>query len=175
MEYDRGSSRSPTVRRSVSDWPARKAYWPASSPGTSKVTATASSQSRSTAATLRRWNPPRAGVLVLTVTSDLLDVFEGLAAGTAAPQGLAGGRAEPRGLLRVRRAAQRAAHRAYGRAEREGDRARRGHRRPVRRGDAGLGELAPALGADPVGGPRRVQRGTDLDAVMAGGAQGADQ
>ena len=55
IEYDRRSSTPSTTRRSVSDCPAANAYSSRRSSGTSKVTAAASSQSRSTAATVSVW------------------------------------------------------------------------------------------------------------------------
>jgi hypothetical protein len=57
MEYDRRtSSASGSARRSVTCWPAVKANASRSSGGTSKVTATASSVSRSISPTRSRWN-----------------------------------------------------------------------------------------------------------------------
>ena len=48
IEYDRRSSRPSITRRRVSDWPGRNRNSSASSGGTSKVMAAASSHSRST-------------------------------------------------------------------------------------------------------------------------------
>src|SRR5690606_35145486 len=162
IEYERRSSRPSTHRRRVSDWPARNAYAPARSSGTSKVTATASSHRRSTEATVSSWNSPRNRGLV-TVTSDLLDVLERLGTGATPVQLLARRRAEPRHQLGVPRPAPRARHGRRRRVEGEGDGAtacRAGRR------DAGVGELAPALRCDPVGGPRRMQDGAHLDVLV---------
>ena len=60
MEYWRrcslGPSGASTTRRRVNDWPGVKSNSPDRSSGTSKVTATASSVSSSTSATVRVWN-----------------------------------------------------------------------------------------------------------------------
>ena len=92
MEYCRRSSRSPTWRRSVSDWPAVNRKSSARSSGTSNVTAAASSQSRSTRATRSGWKVPRPDASA--PPSDLLHVVEGLAAGAAGVQRSTRGRAE---------------------------------------------------------------------------------
>ena len=82
IEYDRRSSRPSSRRRRVSDCPARNAYASASSSGTSKVMATASSHNRLTSATRNRWNSPRSRAGEdkgpATVMLDLLDVLERL-------------------------------------------------------------------------------------------------
>ena len=64
IEYERRCSTPSTTRRSVSDWPAWKAYVAARSSGTSKVIATASSVSRSTCATASSWKPVRVAVSI---------------------------------------------------------------------------------------------------------------
>ena len=59
IEYDRRSSRPFIMRRRVSDCPGRNAYSAASSGGTAKPTATASSHSRCTSDTRSGWNAGR--------------------------------------------------------------------------------------------------------------------
>ena len=76
IEYDRRSSRPSTDRRRVRDWPARKSNSEASSDGTSKVTATASSQSRSTPATRKVWNAVRREIAVDRQEAILADLVE---------------------------------------------------------------------------------------------------
>ena len=104
----RGGAPAPSmIRRRVSDWPASKAYASRRSSGTSKVTATASSVSRSTAATVRVWKRAARGRAPLgrravVESSDLLHVLERLEAVGAAVERLARGRPELRGQLDVR-------------------------------------------------------------------------
>src|SRR5512139_3140446 len=120
--------------------------------------ATASSVSRSTSATRSGWNTAwrRAAATpgsAVEVTSDRLEVVEGLAAGAADPQRLAGRGPEPAQLPGVGAAALRAAH---GEGDGHGPLSRR---TSGRRGDAVVGELAPAIGRHPVRGPGRGQEG----------------
>ena len=59
IEYWRRCSTPSTIRRRVSDWPGTKSNSSARSAGTSKVTATASSVSCSTSATVSVWKRRR--------------------------------------------------------------------------------------------------------------------
>src|SRR5882757_1509354 len=183
IEYDRRcSAPSASYWRSVRYWPGRKVYRSRSSSGTSKLTATASSHSRSTLTTRSVWKPLVSGatsssVLAGALTSDLLHVLEGFPAGRAAAQLGARGRAEAGQLLGARRAAAGAAHPGGGRRV-EGQWDRPGIRppgSPARRRDTGLGKLAPAILGDPVGAPRRGEHGAHVDPAIPRRGQGGPQ
>jgi hypothetical protein len=74
MEYWRRCSLGPpgasTTRRRVNDWPGVKSNSPDRSSGTSKVTATASSVSSSTSATVRVWNAAAAATQISLTCSN---------------------------------------------------------------------------------------------------------
>src|SRR3982074_142627 len=125
IEYERRSSRPSIVRLSVKECPGRKGNSSASSRGTSKVTATASSHRDSTSATVKGWKPARRRTVVGALTLDLLDMFERFETGAAAAQRLAGGGTEPRNLFSVGAIASRATNLPHRGAERE--RNRTGH------------------------------------------------
>src|SRR4051812_6103962 len=152
------------VRRSVSDCPASNANAPARSSGTSKVMAAASSQRRSTRATVRVWNagearPATRSAVAVELISDLLHVLERLEALGAPVEGLARRGAELGGQLDPRRAA------AWTRERPPGGQQRERYRAVAPRCRAGRGEpvcpqgVAAALG-DPVARPG----GVELDA-----------
>src|SRR3954469_17110077 len=93
-------------------------------------------------------------MLMAFAASDGFEVLERLAAGDAAIHRLARGRTECRQALGVLAAAARASDRIRLAAEDADRDVAVGRSRPWRR-DAVLEELAPAFGADPVGGPCR--------------------
>ena len=107
--------------------------------------------------------------------SDRLEVLERLAAGAAALQRLAGGRRRRRRGARCRgsRSAGRRAAATAARHEAERRARRRRSTRPGRR-DAVVAQLAPALGADPVGRPGRRAPHADARRAEAGGVERGD-
>src|SRR4051794_33855430 len=107
--------------------------------------------------------------------SDLLHVLERLAARAAAAEGLAGGGAELALLHRVGRAAQRAGGRAAGGAQLRRVRSRGADRGLPGRGDPAGGQLAAAVGADPVGGPGGGEHGAHVDVGEPGPVQRVHQ
>ena len=149
IEYERRSSTPSTIRRSVSDCPAAKAKSSGRSSGTSKVTATASSQSRSTARHLQRVEG--VGHQISFTCSN----------GSGRP---CSGRAPCRRWRRTPRSARRRSepHRGQATVRRvgaEGQRDRPGRTAAPARAadDAVLGERPPAALGDPVARPGRAE------------------
>src|SRR6478609_4315810 len=162
IEYERRRSWPSMSLRKVRYWPWVKPKASRRSMGTSKETMTASSVSGSTARTRSGWK-----MTLMEGPSDRFEMFEGFAAAHAAVHRLAGGGAEGRQPLGVAAAAARAGHRIDPAAE-EADRHRAVGRGRAGRRDAVLGQLAAAVGADPVSGPGRCALQGDIGRAEAG-------
>src|SRR5450631_4457328 len=133
------------MRRTVTYWPAWCAKVSRRAAGISTVTQVASSAARSTPVTFNGWK-------LKPAMSNALEVFEGFEAGAAAMQGLAGrGTKFAQGFRFDRMAA--------GTCQRPAAAHHVAHVRYVAvwGNDSVFEQLAPAIGRDPVAGPRRRQ------------------